>query len=375
MKRNHQSPGLQFYFAGLILLCTLTFVSSCRKLDRFNPTLKHFTQVNLVDNNQEYGAPNTDPLQLNAWGIAFSPNGIAWVNSQAGHVSALYDKEGVPVRPPVNVPSPGGPTGGNPTGIVFNGSADFQLSGGAAARFIFVGVDGVLSGWNPASGDNAELIKNNAETSAYTGLTLDSVDGSRYLYAADFRAGKVEVWDGQFAPVSMSFTDPGIPAGFAPFNVQRVDGWIYVTYAKVGEDGEDQPGEGLGYVSIFTPNGDFVKRFASQGPLNAPWGIAKAPASFFRDVENDWDDMENGKTSGSSKILIGNFGDGYINVYTEGGTYLGQLKSRGRPIAIEGLWAITFPPATATAIDPNRLYFAAGPKDEADGLFGYIIKQ
>jgi uncharacterized protein (TIGR03118 family) len=374
MKRHYTLSGLQFSIAGSLMLGAI-LLASCRKFDAHNPFLKHFAQVNLVDNNHQYGAPNTDAAQINSWGIAFSPNGIAWVNSQGGHVSALYDREGATVRPAVNIPSPGGPTGGNPTGIVFNGSSDFVLSNGAAARFIFVGVDGVLSGWNQQSGDNAELIKDNSETSAYTGLTLDSVDGNKYLYAADFRANKIAVWDGQFEPVtSMSFNDPEIPAGYAPFNVQSVEGWLYVTYAKVAENGEEEKGDGLGYVSIFKPNGDLVGRFASKGALNAPWGVAKAPAGFFSGVEKDWADSTSGKHMGAPSVLIGNFGDGYINVYTANGIWLGTLKSRGKPIQIEGLWAITFPPATSD-IDPDRLYFAAGPNDEADGLFGYIIKQ
>jgi uncharacterized protein (TIGR03118 family) len=290
-------------------------------------------------------------------------------------VSALYDREGATVRPPVNVPSPNDTIGGNPTGIVFNGSSDFVLANGGAARFIFVGIDGVLSGWNQQAGNNAELVKNNSETSAYTGLTLDSVDGNKYLYAADFRDNKITVWDGNFQPVtSMSFSDPEIPAGYAPFNVQSVEGWIYVTYAKVGEDGEEEAGDGLGYVSIFKPNGDFVGRFASKGALNAPWGVAKAPAGFFSGVEKDWEDSTGGKHMAAPSILVGNFGNGYINVYAANGTWLGTLKSRGKPIQIEGLWAITFPPATSD-IDPERLYFAAGPNDEVDGLFGYIIKK
>ena len=150
-------------------------------------------------------------------------------------------------------------------------------------------------------------------------------------------------------------------------------------YAKVG-DGEEEPGPGLGYVSVFKPNGEFVKRFASKGALNAPWGIAWAPASFFKDVDEKWDNINLGKggeinINDLSLILVGNFGDGRINAYTEDGTFLGPLKSRGKPIEIEGLWAISFAPATATSIDPDRLYFAAGPDNEKDGLFGYIIKK
>ncbi|WP_162915360.1 TIGR03118 family protein [Paraflavitalea soli] len=356
------------------LLCAvLIFVAGCKKLDELKQ-LKNFEQVNLVGNNQEYNPAHVDPTLINGWGIAFSATGTPWVNSQGGHVSEVYDREGVIVRPPVNIPSPGGPTGGNPTGIVFNGGADFVLSNGQAARFIFVGVDGILSAWNGAAGNNALLIKNDAATAAYTGLTNALMDGNNYLYAADFRANKIVVWDKNFAVVNMPFKDPGIPSGYAPFNIQAVGEWLYVTYAKVGPQGRSAAGRGLGFVSIFKTNGTLVKRFASRGALNAPWGIALASPSFFDDMDDAEDQKMKGATEGRSAILVGNFGDGYINAYTDDGQFIGVLRSNGRPIQIEGLWAITFPPSTST-IDPNRLYFAAGPDEEMGGLFGYIKKQ
>jgi uncharacterized protein (TIGR03118 family) len=332
-------------------------------------TLKDFTQVNLVGNNDEYDPAHIDPHLINAWGIAFSPNGIVWIGSQAGHVSTVYDREGnlIPARPEVAIPSPGGPTGGNPTGVVFNidaNATDFRLSNGQSARFMFVGVDGILSGWNPASGNFALVIKNNVATSAYTGLTMaQNGAGDYFLYAADFRAGQVEVWDKDFNSVDMPFNDPGVPSGYSPFNIQRVGDKLYVTYAKVGADGEDEAGAGNGYVSVFDTEGMLEKRLVSRGQLNSPWGIAHAPAGFFTNESGEAMDA----------ILIGNFGDGHINAFSMEGRFLGQLRAHGNPIEIEGLWAISFPPATST-IDPNRLYFAAGPDDEEEGLFGYITK-
>jgi uncharacterized protein (TIGR03118 family) len=358
---------------AVFLLFTVMAVSSGCKKGNTPKALKDFSQVNLVANNGEYGAAHIDPLLLNAWGLAFSSGGTAWVSSQLGHVSTVYDKEGATVRAAVNIPSPGGATGGNPTGVVFSGSAtDFMLSNGQPARFIFVGVDGILSAWSGAAGNNALLIKNNSATSAYTGLTLAANGGANYLYAADFRAGKIAVWDKTFAPVSMPFKDPHLPSGYSPFNIQVVGSWLYVMYAKVGADGEDQPGYGNGYVSIFTTAGAFVKRFASRGTLNAPWGIAATPAGFFDDMD---DDKNKGKGNiPETVLLVGNFGDGRINVYSEDGDFIGQLKAHGRTVVIDGLWALSFPPVTATTIDPNRLYFTAGPDDETHGLFGYIIK-
>ncbi len=163
--------------------------------------------------------------------------------------------------------------------------------------------------------------------------------------------------------MTMSFTDPSLPAGYAPFNIQAIGDKLYVMYAKVGV-GAEEPGPGNGYVSIFNTDGTFVERFVSRGQLNAPWGVAKAPAGFWGE----------GEENPENAILIGNFGDGRINAFDADGNFLGQLRMHGNPIVIEGLWAIMFAPASATAIDPNKLFFAAGPGGEEHGLFGYIHK-
>ncbi|MGZ3837853.1 MAG: TIGR03118 family protein [Flavisolibacter sp.] len=331
--------------------------------------LKDFTQVNLVANNNNYGAAHIDPHLLNAWGIAFSGNGIAWVGSQEGHVSTVYDREGnmLAARPEVAIPSPTGPSGGNPTGVVTNidpNTTDFHLSNGQTARFMFAGVDGVISGWNPAAGNNALVIKNNAPAASYTGITMGQSNGQYFLYAANFVAGGgISIWDKNFNPVSMGFTDPMLPSDYVPFNIQNLNGKLYVMYAKIGEGGDEVAKPGNGYVDIYQTDGTLEKRLVSQGQLNAPWGVAHAPASFFTD--------ENGQ--GQESILVGNLGDGRINAFSMEGRYLGQLRSHGNPIVIPHLWAIMFPPSTST-IDPGRLYFAAGPEDETDGLFGYITK-
>lgn len=375
MKRNFYAVNIPAYFAFFALL---SLVVSCRKADV--KKLKNYDQVNLVANNGNYGAAHIDPLQINAWGLAWSPTGIAWVNSQGGHVSALYNGEGVAPRIPVNIPSPAGPATGNPTGIVFNGSTDFVISNGQAARFLFVNLDGVLSGWNGAAGDNAILIKDNSATSVYTGMAIGISNGANYIYASDFRAGEIAVWDKNFNSIDMPFKDPWLPKGYSPFNIQAVGEWLYVAYAKAGPDGRDEKGVGKGVVSIFKTDGSFVKRFATRDLLNAPWGITQAPKGFFQDPDGD----ESGKSGNGYKndhhsdttlILVGNFGDGKINAYTTRGEFVGQLRSHGRTIVIDGLWAIGFAPLTATAIDPNRLYFTAGPAGETDGLFGYLIKK
>jgi uncharacterized protein (TIGR03118 family) len=375
MKRNFFAANFPAFFVFITLL---TLAAGCRKTDI--KKLKNYDQVNLVANNGNYGATHIDPLQINAWGLAWSPTGTAWVNSQGGHVSALYNGEGVAPRAPVNIPSPAGSATGNPTGIVFNGSTDFVISNGQVARFLFVNLDGVLSGWNGAAGDNAILIKDNSATSVYTGMAIGVNNGANYIYASDFRAGKIAVWDKSFTAVNMTFKDPWLPKGYHPFNIQAIGEWLYVAYAKVGPDGRDEKGVGKGIVSIFSTDGSFVKRFATKDLLNAPWGITAAPKRFFEDPdENEIAKSSNGQKndhySDTTLILVGNFGDGKINAYTTRGEFAGQLRSHGRTIVIDGLWAIGFAPLTATAIDPNRLYFTAGPAGETDGLFGYLIKK
>ncbi|MEO7962135.1 MAG: TIGR03118 family protein [Ginsengibacter sp.] len=345
----------------LIILSIVLFSAGCRKTPPI--IAKQFQQVNLVANTNAYGAARIDPDFLNGWGIAFSPTGTPWVSSSNNGLSEVWNKDGNIVIPAVTIPSPGDAvSGGHPSGQVFNVTSDFLLPNGRAARFIFAGLDGIISGWNGgASAVTAiDASKNGA---AFTGITIASVEGQPFLYAANFSSGKISVWDKTWAPVDMAFFDPSLPAGYAPFNIRNIGGVLYVMYAKVGSDGDEEKGHGLGYVDIFNPNGSLMKRFVSKAELNAPWGIAQAPDDFWGP------DFE-----AHDVILVGNFGDGRINAYDQSGKFIGALKSKNKPIEIEGLWEITFAPTTATAVDPGWLYFAAGPEDEADGLFGYITK-
>jgi uncharacterized protein (TIGR03118 family) len=385
---------------NVVLICLLAsfflFSTGCQKSNdipdsiqedvlqtdhRLHGVLNDFLQVNLVANNNQYGAPNIDPLLINGWGIAFSTTGTPWIGAQGGHVSTVYNREGGTVLAPVHIPSPGGAEGGNPTGVVFNGSTtDFIIPAGnttgapAPARFIFVGVDGIVSAWNGTWGNHAYSKFNNVATSAYTGLTLATNAGNNFLYAADFKARKIAVWDKNWNPVTMSFKDHRLPWGYSPFNIQVIGDKLYVTYAKVGPDGRSQAGRGKGFVNIFSTDGKLLKRFADNDKLNAPWAVAKVPDTFFPQKNNkDDENGRHGQDNNKPSILIGNFGDGRINVYTDNGKFLGQMRSNRHTLVIDGLWALTFPPSTST-IDPNRLYFAAGPKHETNGLFGYIIK-
>ncbi len=367
----------------LLVLGVVALSFGCRKSNDNQKELRDFTQVNLVANTREYNPRFIDQTLINGFGIAWSPNGIAWVNSVGGHVSELYDAEGVRKRA-VNIPSPTDSVGGFPCGIVFSGDRNFKLSNHNPALFLFTSFDGVLSGWN--GGNNAEFIKAPAKAS-YTGLAIASSNGQNFIYAANFGQKKIDVWDSAFKLVrNMPFKDPSVPSDFSPYNIQAVGDWLFVMYAQLGADGHGVAGAGNGYVSIFNTDGSLVRTFAARGTLNVPWGVTMAPASFLDDKDMGDGSGHGGYGTQSNSvtvnrrgqhdpvILVGNFGDGRINVFTQDGNFLGQLQTHNHTLVIEGLWALTFPPASA-GIDPARLYFSAGPDAENDGVFGYLIKQ
>lgn len=347
----------------LLLLGFLVAIPACKKPPEPG---KNYQEVNLVANTDEYHAARIDANFINGWGIAFGPSGVAWVSANGSGVSEVWDKDGNQLIPAVTIPSPGNSTmGGQPTGQVFNGTSDFKLTNGNPARFIFAGLNGIISGWN--GGSSAEIAVNDSKSGAvYPGIALAQDGGSNFLYVANFSAHKIDVYDKNWTEVNKPFKDPNIPGNYSPFNIQNVQGKLFVMYAKIGSDGNEVHGAGLGIVDIYNPDGSLDKRFASHGSLNSPWGVAAAPLGFWGD--NDKDDL-------AGVILVGNFGDGRINAFDKWGHLLGQLKSKGKTLEIEGLWGISFPPSTATTVDPGRLYFAAGPDEETHGLFGYIINK
>lgn len=308
-------------------------------------------------------APVLDTNLVNPWGIAFGPTSPFWISDNHAGLSTLYDSTGGVQTLVVTIPAPSGSTEpGAPTGILFNNTTNFIL-GGTPARFIFVTEDGTVAAWN--SGTNAVLKADNSSAGAiYKGVTLANSHGTNRLYAADFHNGKIDVFDANFQEVNLTgFADATIPAGFAPFNIRNIGGNLYVTYAKQDADAEDDiAGPGNGYVNVFDADGNLLRRFASTGSLNSPWGLAVAPPSF-------------GAFGGA--LLVGNFGDGRINAFDPGtGASLGQLNDqRGNPISILGLWDLTFGNG-AKGGDIDDLYFTAGiPGDgaiEDHGLFGEI---
>jgi len=369
----------------LIVLGVAALAFGCNKPNVEQKDLRDFAQVNLVANSIDYHPKNIDTTLINGFGIAWSPTGIAWVNSVGGHVSELYSAEGDILRR-VTIPSPTDSTGGGfPCGIVFSGGQGFNLANGPSL-FLFTGFDGVLSGWNGALGNLAKRIKTPPHAS-YTGLAIASSGGQNFIYGANFGQKKIDVWRTDFSLVTnMPFKDPTLPSDYSPYNIQAVGDFLFVMYAKLGADGHGVEGSGLGFVSVFNPDGSFVKRFASRGTLDIPWGVTMAPGSFLEDKDlgndgnpghpgNDYGDNNNKRDNPKDPvILVGSFGDGHINVFTLDGKFLGQLHTHNHPLVIEGLWALTFPPASAN-IDPSRLYFSAGPDKESDGIFGYIIKR
>lgn len=325
-------------------------------------SLKDFQQVNLIADVADYNAARVDTRLVNAWGLSSSPGGTIWISSNGGGNSFVVNKEGGQAINPPTIPSAGASTGGHPTGQVFNGTSGFKLPNGNPARFIFCGDDGVISGWN---GGAAAIKKiDNSSAAAYFGLAIAADGANTFLYAANFAQRKIDVFDKDWNMVSKPFWDADLPEDYSPFNIQAIGNKLYVLYAKINADGEEIHHPGFGVVDIFNTDGTLDKRFVTYAQLNSPWGIAKAPKSFWGEFDN----------TPSDAILIGNFGDGRINAYSSDGIFLGQLRAHGEPIVIDGLWAIMFAPPTATTVDPNRLYFAAGPADETHGLFGYIIK-
>ena len=321
-------------------------------------------------------ADHTDSNLVNAWGLVSGPTTPWWIADNGTGKSTLYNVATDAIPAVFTVPGADGAQG-NPTGIVFNGGTGFVVDNGvgspSAARFIFASEDGTISAFKGAP---IVTVVPNPQAAAhgaiYKGLAIDSATAGQLLYATDFHNVKVDVFDTSFQLVTLSgnFTDPNLPAGFAPFGIQTIGDTLYVTYALQDADAEDDlAGPGNGFVDAYDLNGNLIQRVASAGELNSPWGLALAPEGF-------------GRFSGD--LLVGNFGDGRIHAFdpttlTSDGEFeaVGLLhSSAGKPIQIEGLWALQFGHGTA-AVGANglttTLFFTAGPSDEDHGLFGSIV--
>ena len=306
-------------------------------------------------------APTVDPNLVNGWGISAGPSTPWWVANNGTSTSTLYDAAGTRFPPAtplvVTVPT-------QPTGTVFYGGTQFLVPGASGmvpAKFIFATEAGTIQGWPPGAGSTVTGFDGSKWGAVYKGLAT----AGDWLYATDFHNGRVDIVNGDWKLVTKpgAFSDPWLPKGYAPFGIQNLGGYIFVSYAKQVKGSDDEAhGKGLGIVDEYSTDGVLLHRVATRTKLNAPWGLAWAPASGF------------GKASGA--LLVGNFGDGYVNTFRQ--NHKGRWKWNGRlltkerkPVWIDGLWGIGFGNG-GIAGPTTTLYFAAGPGDESHGLYGSI---
>ncbi|MEO6703243.1 MAG: TIGR03118 family protein [Jatrophihabitantaceae bacterium] len=317
-----------------------------------------YQQLNLVSDIPG-AADLLDPNLVNAWGLSSSPTSPIWVSDNGTDKSTLYRGATNPGDPisavPLVVSIPGG---GAPTGQVFNNSSDFLLPTGGKALFIFAGEDGDLSAWNGAQGSAAVLVAP-SHGGVYKGLALLTNPAGNWLLAANFHDNRIDAFDGSFNRVTLphAFGSVGIPHGYAPFNVAVLGDRVYVSYAKQdAAKHDDVAGRGHGFINVFNLNGRFIRHFEDHQVLDSPWGIAVAPAGF-------------GEFSGD--LLIGNFGDGRINVFDRHGEREGILHGTdGRPLVIDGLWGLK--PGNGVSGGVSDVWFSAGPAGESHGLLGIL---
>ncbi len=363
-----------------------------------NPGEGFFVQTNLVSDLANI-AKFQDPNLVNSWGLAHSPTGPWFVADNGTGVSTAYNGNGRPfpssLPTVITIPPPAGSPAGTtsaPTGIVFNSvnstnRDDFVVSANSKSGpsiFMFATEDGTISGWNKnvdpthaiLAVDRSKVVMGQFTGAVYKGLATGRSNNQDFIYATNFRFGTVDQFDANFHLVR-SFTDQELNEQcdltvltnqcFAPFGIRNIGGKLFVTFAlqKAGTPGQpntfkhdDQAGLGNGFVDVFNTNGQFLRRFASKGKLNSPWGLTLTP--------NDFGPFSN-------DLLVGNFGDGHINIFNPAtGAFLGQLPDQaGDPITINGLWGIDFGNG-GSAGERDELFFASGLNDEANGLFGKI---
>lgn len=337
----------------LLVLAMLAFES-------FAQTNNSYQQTNLVSDVNGQAA-HTDSALVNPWGISFVPGQPFWIANNGTGTSTIYDGTGATQLQKVTVPAAAGTAGAAPiTGTVANTTTGFAI-GGIPSQFLFVSEDGTITGWT--GGTNAVIAVDNSRSGAvYKGAAIGTNSAGNFLYTTNFAQNRVDVFDRLFslARLTGNFSDPNLPAGYAPFGIANIgNNRLVITFAlQDNTGGGDVAGAGHGFVDEFDTDGNFITRIASQGPLNSPWGIAVASANF---------------GAFSNALLIGNFGDGQINAYDLGThNLLGQLKdSAGQPVLIDGLWALAFGGGGLSG-DADSLYFTAGLNGETHGLFGKL---
>ena len=370
--------------ADILGIAPISFLDLSDAIFRSAFARQEFSQANLVsdDNTGHLNAQIQDANLINPWGVAYGATGPFWVNNNGTGTATIYSVDpttGVATASSlvVTIAPPAGTTiTASPTGIVFNTDTNGFMVDGKAATFIMDTEDGTISAWNGGTMTTLE-VDNSSNTAlgdgslppqdqtegvgaVYKGLAIGTqTDGSTLLYAANFRHGTVDIYNDQFQQVN-SLTDGDLPAGFAPFNVQVLEGKLFVTFALQDEfKHDDVAGAGNGFVDEFSLDGKFIARIASHGPLDSPWGLAIAPSDF-------------GKFA--SDLLVGNFGDGTIDAFNlqHNDQFMGKLLGvDGKPITIGDLWSLT-PGNGGSAGSTGDIFFTSGVENESKGLFGSI---
>ena len=305
-----------------------------------------YTSTTLVKNSGKKG----DKQLINPWGLAYGPSEYFWFSDNGSGLSTLYDGNGVKQSLVVTIPPASGTGLGSPTGIVYNAGTEFQIMNWTSA-FMFATLDGLICGWSHFDPNNALIgVNNSASGAVYTGLAINAANNM--IYASDFANNKIDVYDSKFKFVT-SFTDPAIPAGYAPFNVQDIGGQLYVAFAL-------QNGKKGGYIDIFTESGTFVKTLTKGKPLNQPWGFAMAPSNF--------------GVFSNALLISNNVNAGSVVAFDPNtGAFLGTISiSAGKKINLGGVWGIEFGGGSPENGNTNSLYWVGGPKNDTGGIYGVI---
>jgi hypothetical protein len=396
--RHTEPKGVTGIVVKLLALClALTALSSLAKAQ----TAGTYQVTNIISDGS-VPALATDPHFINPWGISIGKD--FWINTESTGLDYVALTSGtIPFTVTIPAETGGTTATGTPTGTVFYSGSGFVLPNGAPAVFLFSSLDGIITGWNVGLGTTSAsvaqvAIDNSAAGAVYTDMALLTNANGTYILAANFGANAtIDVFDSSFKPATLAgaFVDPTLPTGYAPYAVHTIGSQVFITYAMRtvtasttttpppptptptqptqppptpvvgggyalpvhGRSVQQVTGPGNGIVSVFDTNGNFVARAITGGNLNAPWGVALAPTTF-------------GIYGGD--LLVGNFGDGLINVYDpKTFAYLGQITdTNGKSVVYPSLWEITF--GTSNYGDPNSLYFTAGLTGESHGLFGAI---
>lgn len=373
-KRIHRRIRATVFTLSMVSLLGAAFAqdgSSGSHPDAVAPILasNQYLQKNLVS-NLPGKADVTDTNLVNPWGLSRGSTSPWWVADNGTGLSTLYGATGniVPLVVAIPPSDPNVSSTGTPTGTVFNGSVEFEIKKGMPAIFLFVSEDGVISGWNPGVQPTSAVILVNQKTkSVFKGATIATLNGAQrgthnYLYVADFRQGKVEIFDSNFKRSSLlesQFANHSIPAGYAPFNVQNIGGSIYVAYAKQNAEKHDEvDGAGLGFVNVYSTTGELLRQFERGKWFNGPWGLVQAPSDF---------------GPYSHYILVGNFGSGQIAAFDPvTGKFQDFMRdAKSMPLWIDGLWGLSFG-NDAVAGPATTLFFSAGSNHEQGGLFGSL---